>query len=180
MAGRGGAFWLAVARAPRRLPQAAPTEPTEIDRAVMGQALALAGAAAAMEETPVGAVVYETASGLVLGEGFNRREADDDPAGHAELIAIRAAAREVGDWRLNHCTLVVTLEPCCMCAGAIVNARMGRVIFGAMDPKAGAAGSLYNLLADRRLNHRPQVASGVEAEASAKLLRAFFRGLRGR
>lgn len=161
-------------------PASEPAEVTGTDRAMMRHALALAGFAAAMDETPVGAIVYDTRSGDILGEGFNRRECDADPGAHAELIAIRRAAAELGDWRLNHCTLVVTLEPCCMCAGAIVNARVGRVIFGAMDPKAGAAGSLYNILADSRLNHRPQVASGVEAEASGKLLRAFFQQLRAR
>src|SRR5690606_13146106 len=139
-------------------PPAAPTEVTDTDRAMMRHALALAAFAAAADETPVGAVVYETATARLLAQGFNRREADADPAAHAELIAIRAAAAEVGDWRLNHCTLVVTLEPCCMCAGAIVNARVGRVIFGAMDPKAGAAGSLDHTLGDARPRPRPQVA----------------------
>jgi tRNA(adenine34) deaminase len=182
-AGADGAFWLALARGRRAAaqpPAAAPTEVTDTDRAMMRHALALAAFAAAADETPVGAVVYETATGRLLAQGFNRREADADPAAHAELIAIRAAAAEVGDWRLNHCTLVVTLEPCCMCAGAIVNARLGRVIFAATDPKAGASGSLYNLLADPRLNHRPLVAAGLEADASAALLRAFFRKLRTR
>jgi tRNA(Arg) A34 adenosine deaminase TadA len=111
-----GAFWLAVARPRAELP-APKTTPTDTDRAMMRHALALAGFAAAADETPVGAIVYETASGEILGEGFNRRECDDDPAAHAELIAIRRAAAKIGDWRLNHCTLVVTLEPCCMCAG---------------------------------------------------------------
>jgi tRNA(adenine34) deaminase len=147
---------------------------------MMRRALTLASAARDLRETPVGCVIYETSTGRILAEAFNRREVDHDPAAHAELLAIRAAAGHCGDWRLNHCSLVVTLEPCCMCAGTIVNARVGRIIFGAMDPKAGAAGSLYNLLADPRLNHRPEVVAGVEAQASAKLLKDFFRTLRRR
>ncbi len=177
---RPGAFWLAVARARAARPIKPAATVTPLDEQMMTSALALAAAAAAIDETPVGAIVYETATGRILAEAFNRREIDADPGAHAELLAIRAAAAQAGDWRLNHCTLVVTLEPCCMCAGAIVSARVGRVIFGAMDPKAGATGSLYNLLADPRLNHRPQVAAGVQAEASAKLLRDFFRDLRAR
>jgi len=149
------------------------------DRAMMARALELAREAADAGEAPVGAVVYETASARVLAADRNRREADADPAAHAELLAIRAAARELGDWRLTACTLVVTLEPCPMCAGAIVNARLGRVVYGAGDPKAGAVGSLMNLLADRRLNHRPPVIAGVRADESAALLRGFFRSLRG-
>ncbi|MEQ8745828.1 MAG: tRNA adenosine(34) deaminase TadA [Pyruvatibacter sp.] len=146
----------------------------------MERALELAAQAAAEGEVPVGAVVYETENAHILGEGANRRETDDDPTAHAEMIAIRAAARAVGDWRLNHCTLVVTLEPCCMCAGAIVNARIGRLVCGADDPKAGAAGSLYRITEDPRLNHRVAPIRGVLAERAAELLRNFFRARRKR
>ncbi len=154
--------------------------PTPADAQWMARALALARDAAAAGETPVGAVVYDTASGSLLAEAHNRRETDADPLAHAEVLAIRAAAARTGDWRLNHCTLVVTLEPCPMCAGAIVNARVGRVVFGAHDPKAGAGGSVVDLLAHPKLNHRPEVVAGVEAEACGRLLREFFRELRGR
>ena len=147
---------------------------------MMARALELAREAARAGEAPIGAVVYQTESGNAVAEARNTREADHDPCGHAELVAVRSAAQSLGDWRLNHCTLVVTLEPCCMCAGTLVNARMGRVVFGAFDPKAGAAGSLMNLLADRRLNHRPEVIGGLEAHACGELLRAFFRDLRSR
>lgn len=165
---------------------AAPTQPlpaghaTEMDSRMMSRAIVLAEEAARAGEAPIGAVAYETASGRVVAEARNTREGDADPCGHAELLAIRAAAAALGDWRLNECTMVVTLEPCCMCAGALVNARVGRVVFGAFDPKAGAVGSLMNLLADRRLNHRPVVIGGVEAEACGTLLREFFRSLRER
>ncbi len=154
--------------------------PVPLDVAMMRRALGLAREAAAMGEVPVGAVVYETASGRVLGEGFNRREVDKDPAGHAELIAIRKAAAGLGDWRLSACTLVVTLEPCAMCAGLIVNARVGRLVYGASDPKAGAAGSLYRLTEDARLNHRVEPVAGVLAEECGAVLREFFRGVRAR
>ena len=144
----------------------------------MARALDLARAAAAAGEVPVGAVVYETATGRILGEGANRRESAHDPLAHAELIAIAAACRTIGDWRLNHCTLVVTLEPCPMCAGAIVNSRVGRLVFGAMDPKAGACGSLMRLTEDPRLNHRVTPITGLlEAECS-QLLKDFFKRLR--
>jgi len=152
---------------------------TPTDLAMMTRALALAGDAAAMGEVPVGAVVYETATGRVLGEGFNRRETDRDPSAHAEHRAIVGAARALGDWRLTACSLAVTLEPCPMCAGLIVNARLGRVLYGAADPKAGAAGSLFTLTDDPRLNHRVTPIAGVMGAESAALLRAFFRGLRG-
>ena len=152
--------------------------PTPTDLAMMRRALELADAAAAMRETPVGAVVYMTATGRVLGEGFNRRETDRDPSAHAEHIAVLEAARAVGDWRLNHCTLCVTLEPCPMCAGLIVNARVGRVVYGADDPKGGAVRTLYTLLEDDRLNHRCEVIPGVLADESGERLRAFFRSLR--
>lgn len=144
----------------------------------MERALALAAEAEAIGEVPIGAVVYETATGRVLGEGFNRREIDRDPASHAELAAIRAAAAKLGDWRLNACTIAVTLEPCCMCAGLIVNARVGRVVYGADDPKAGAVRTLYSITGDRRLNHRPEVIAGVLGERAGAMLSGFFRNVR--
>lgn len=147
---------------------------------MMRRALELARQAADHGEVPVGAVVWETQTGRILGEGRNRREEDRDPSAHAEHIAILEASRAVGDWRLNHCSLAVTLEPCPMCAGLIVNARIGRVIYGTDDPKAGACRSLYELTTDPRLNHRVELVSGVLAEESAQLLRAFFRQRRGK
>ena len=141
----------------------------------MRRALDLARHAAAIEEIPVGAVVYETATGQLLGEGWNLRHTQRDPSAHAELIAIRKAATHVGDWRLNQCTLVVTLEPCAMCAGLIVNARVGRLVYGCSDPKAGACESLFRLTTDPRLNHRVEPIGGVLAEEAAELLRSFFR-----
>ncbi|MEZ6232860.1 MAG: nucleoside deaminase [Phycisphaerales bacterium] len=145
---------------------------------MLARAIELAEAAAAHGEVPVGAVVYRTADGTILGEGSNRRETDHDPSAHAEFLAIQHACRAAGGWRLSDCSLAVTLEPCPMCAGLIVNARVGRVVYGAPDPKAGAVESLYQLLADPRLNHRPEVVGGVEAERCGELLRAFFRSLR--
>ena len=139
----------------------------------MARALELARRAAAAGEVPVGAVIVR--DGEVVGEGYNLTVTEADPTTHAEVVAIRRAAATVGDWRLLDCTLYVTLEPCAMCAGAIVLARIPRVVFGASDPKAGMAGSLGNLLQDRRLNHRCEVTSGVLAEESGELLRAFFR-----
>jgi tRNA(adenine34) deaminase len=132
-----------------------------------------------MGEVPIGAVVYNHQTGQVLGEGHNRREVDNDPLAHAEVLAIRAAARVLGDWRLEGLTLAVTLEPCPMCAGAIVNARLGRVVFGASDPKAGACGTLMRLTEDARLNHRTTPIGGLMAEESAGLLKGFFARLRG-
>ena len=152
---------------------------TETDARMMQRALELARQAAAIGEIPVGAVVYETATGRVLGEGHNLRHTQKDPAAHAELLAIQAAASAVGDWRLNHCTLVVTLEPCAMCAGLIVNARLGRLVYGCADPKAGACESLFRLTSDPRLNHRVEPIAGVMAEACASLLKDFFRKRRG-
>jgi tRNA(adenine34) deaminase len=122
---------------------------------------------------PVGAVVLSPSMDVV-GAGRNVREADGDPTGHAELVAIRAAACSLGSWRLDGCTLVVTLEPCTMCAGATVLARLDRVVFGAFDPKAGAVGSLWDVVRDRRLNHRPEVVSGVRADEATGLLEDFF------
>ena len=125
------------------------------------------------EDVPVGAVVLG-ADGTPVARAHNRREADGDPTAHAEIIALREAARVTGGWRLTGCTLVVTLEPCAMCAGAAVLARVDRVVYGATDPKAGAAGSLWDVLRDPRLNHRPEVTSGVLAAECGALLRAFF------
>ena len=125
-------------------------------------------------DVPVGAVVVD-AAGVVVGRGHNVREATGDPTGHAEVVALRAAAAALGSWRLVGCTLVVTLEPCTMCAGALVLARVARLVYGAEDPKAGAVGSLWDVVRDRRLNHRPEVVRGVLAEECAQGLRAFFR-----
>jgi len=139
----------------------------------MDRALALAAAAAAAGDVPVGAVVVD-AAGRIIGEGRNEREETHDPTAHAEVVALRQAAASIRSWNLESHTLVVTLEPCLMCAGAILQARIGRIVFGAWDDKAGAAGSLYDVLRDRRLPYRAEVIGGVrEGEASA-LLRAFF------
>ena len=139
----------------------------------MGEALDLARETAADGDVPVGALVVDP-DGAVIGRGRNTRERDGDPTGHAEVVAIRAAAAALGQWRLEGCTLVVTLEPCTMCAGAIVASRLERLVFGAFDDKAGAVGSLWDVVRDRRLNHRPEVVSGVRAEEQAVLLREFF------
>jgi tRNA(adenine34) deaminase len=143
----------------------------------MRLALAEALLAAPSADVPVGAVLVD-ADGVVVGRGHNVREAEGDPTGHAEIRALRAAAATVGDWRLGGCTLVVTLEPCTMCAGALVLARVDRLVYGAVDPKAGAVGSLWDVVRDRRLNHRPEVVGGVLAEESTELLQAFFRSRR--
>ncbi|RNL60846.1 nucleoside deaminase [Nocardioides marmoriginsengisoli] len=134
---------------------------------------ALERAAEAGQDVPIGAVVLDP-DGAVIGSGVNIRERDGDPTGHAEVVALRAAAVTRGEWRLDGCTLVVTLEPCTMCAGAIVLSRVQRLVFGAYDDKAGAVGSLWDVVRDRRLNHRPEVIGGVLAEESAALLDAFF------
>lgn len=139
----------------------------------MRAALEQARAALATGDVPIGAVVLDP-GGEVVGTGRNVREAEADPTGHAEVVALRGAARARGEWRLEGCTLVVTLEPCTMCAGAAVLARVERVVFGAFDDKAGAVGSLWDVVRDRRLNHRPEVVSGVLAEESAALLADFF------
>ncbi|HYH34754.1 MAG TPA: nucleoside deaminase [Nocardioides sp.] len=143
----------------------------------MGAALEEARAALATGDVPIGAVVLDPAGG-VLATGRNLREAQGDPTGHAEVVALRAAARARGEWRLDGCTLVVTLEPCTMCAGAAVLARVGRIVFGAFDDKAGAVGSLWDVVRDRRLNHRPEVLTGVRAADSTALLEEFFRAHR--
>ena len=142
------------------------------DIEAMEQALAQARAAAARGEVPVGAVVVH--AGRVIAARGNEREASGDPTAHAEVLVLRDAAAALGRWRLDECTLVVTLEPCLMCAGALLNARVGRLVYGAADLKAGATASLYNVCADPRLNHNPPVTHGVLAEPSAALLSDFF------
>lgn len=144
---------------------------------MMARALVLAAEAAKAGEVPVGAVVVDD-GGVVVGEGRNTREGEHDPLGHAELLAIAAAAKRLGRWRLSGCTLYVTLEPCFMCAGALVNSRVDRLVFGAVDPKAGAVGSLANVCRDPRLNHRLVVDAGLHAEACGEVLRVFFRAKR--
>ena len=129
-------------------------------------------------DVPIGAVVVDE-DGVVVSRGRNVREAEADPTGHAEIVAMRDAAQSRGEWRLTGCTLVVTLEPCTMCAGAAVLGRLDRVVFGAFDEKAGAVGSLWDVVRDRRLNHRPEVVTGVLAEESTALLDDFFRHHRG-
>jgi tRNA(adenine34) deaminase len=146
--------------------------PTTWDDA-MGLALTEAQAALAADDVPVGAVVLDEA-GAVIGVGHNTRESHGDPTGHAEVVALRTAAAVRGEWRLTGCTLVVTLEPCTMCAGALVLARVDRLVFGAYDDKLGAVGSLWDVVRDRRLNHRPEVVSGVLATESTALLDRFF------
>jgi tRNA(adenine34) deaminase len=150
--------------------------PVVTDQEAMSQALALAREAGEAGEVPVGAVVL--AGGRVVGAGANRREATGDPTAHAEILALREAAAALGSWRLSGATLVVTLEPCPMCAGAAVNARLGRVVFGTPDPKAGACGSLYNLCADPRLNHEMPVESGLLGRECAELLSTWFAARR--
>jgi tRNA(adenine34) deaminase len=147
-----------------------------IEREAMARALATARAAAASGDVPVGAAIVH--DGRVLAVAANRTVRDQDPTAHAETLVIRAAAASLGRWRLTDCTLVVTLEPCAMCAGAIVLARIGRVVFGAWDEKAGMAGSIGDLLRHPRLNHRPEVVPGLDAEASGALLREFFESRR--
>jgi tRNA(adenine34) deaminase len=143
----------------------------------MGLALEQARQALAADEVPVGAVVLSPA-GQLLGAGHNLRVARSDPSGHAEILALRAAGAALGDWQLTGCTLVVTLEPCTMCAGALVQARIARLVFGAWDQKAGAVGSLWDVVRDRRLNHRPEVVAGVRESECAQLLSGFFAARR--
>lgn len=154
----------------------------------MDEALAEAHAAAAHDDVPIGAVVVRGvgADAGIVGRGHNRREVDGDPTAHAEILAVREAAATVGSWRLDGCTILVTLEPCVMCAGALVLARLDRVVFGADDPKAGAVGALYDVPRDPRLNHRLEVVRGVRGDECGQLLRDFFgtrrrtvRGSRG-
>ncbi len=142
----------------------------------MAQALREAEQAAEEGEVPVGAVI--THNNMVIGRGYNRPEGLKDATAHAEILAIGSASETLGDWRLEDCTIYVTLEPCPMCAGAIVQARIPRLVYGATDPKAGACGTLYDITGDARLNHQVEVTAGVMAEESAALLQAFFQRLR--
>jgi tRNA(adenine34) deaminase len=150
--------------------------PTDIS--MMERAIALARQAADIDEVPVGAVLYR--GNNIIAEGFNLREKSKDPVAHAELLAISKGGRALREWRLADCSLAVTLEPCPMCAGAMVNARLGRVIYGASDPKAGACETLYRITADKRLNHEVQVIPGVMAEECGQLLKDFFKAKRER
>jgi tRNA(adenine34) deaminase len=143
----------------------------------MDRALDVARLASGSADVPVGAVVYG-ADGAELATGYNQREATGDPTAHAEIVALRAAAAVLGTWRLDGCTLVVTLEPCTMCAGALVLARIDTLVFGAWEPKTGAVGSLWDVVRDRRLTHRPTVYAGVREAECAALLRDFFAGRR--
>ncbi|MDY7108483.1 MAG: tRNA adenosine(34) deaminase TadA [Planctomycetota bacterium] len=156
-----------------RLAQTVHPDVTEIDIAMMERAIVLASKAAAMDEVPVGAVIYRR--DRIIAEAHNLREKSNDPVAHAELLAISRAGRALGEWRLSDCSLAVTLEPCPMCAGAMVNARLGRVIYGASDPKAGACRTLFTIPTDKRLNHEVQVIGGVLADRCARLLKDFFQ-----
>jgi tRNA(adenine34) deaminase len=149
------------------------TDASPID--LMRLALAEARAAAEAGDVPIGAVIVHDPTGAIVGRGRNRREEDRDPTAHAEIIALRDAAAHLGQWRLLDCTLYVTLEPCPMCAGAIVAARVPRLVYGCDDPKAGAVRTLYKICEDERLNHCVTVTAGVCAEECAEVLRAFFR-----
>ena len=146
---------------------------THPDDAAIEAALRVARDALAAREVPIGAVVLD-ASGTVIASAHNERETGSDPTAHAEVLALRRAGAALGSWHLDGCTLAVTLEPCTMCAGAVVLARIGRLVFGAWDPKAGAVGSLWDVVRDRRLNHRPEVAAGVRADECGALLVDFF------
>jgi tRNA(adenine34) deaminase len=154
------------------------TFPLASDEALVRRALEVAAAAPATGDVPIGAVVVD-AAGRELASACNAREALCDPTAHAEVLALRAAARVAGEWRLEGCTVAVTVEPCTMCAGALGLARVRRVVFGAWEPKTGAAGSLWDVLRDRRLNHRPEVVGGVLEAECAAALEAFFASHRG-
>jgi tRNA(adenine34) deaminase len=148
------------------------------DIEAMRESLSLAEAAARAGDTPVGCVVLDS-SGAIIGRGENRREVDADPTAHAEIVAMRQAAKTIGLWRLIGCTVVVTLEPCPMCAGAIVAARASRLVYGASDPKAGAVRTLYQICDDPRLNHRVEITGGILAEECGQILQEFFQSRRG-
>lgn len=150
---------------------------TEHDQEFMAVAIELAAAAARSDEVPVGAVVV--LDGEIIGRGSNAPIATCDPTAHAEIVALRAASQTFGNYRLAGATLYATLEPCAMCAGAMVHARVARLVYGCADPRAGAAGSVFNIACSEALNHRVEVVSGVRAEESSALLRAFFRARRG-
>lgn len=147
-----------------------------IDIYFMQKALLEAKKAEKIGEVPIGAIIVK--NNKIIARGYNRREIDNDPLGHAEIIAIKKAAKKLGQWRLSDCTLYVTLEPCPMCAGAIVNARIPRLVFGCTDPKAGAVQTLFQIGQDKRLNHCLKVTVGVETNASIHLLTSFFKKLR--
>jgi len=153
-------------------------EQRKVDEYWMQEAIAEARKAEALHEVPIGAVIVK--DGEIIGRGYNLRETSHDPTAHAEMVAIREASRHLDAWRLLGCSLYVTLEPCPMCAGAIVQSRIARVIYGTPDPKAGCAGTLMNLLQDNRFNHTTELVSGVHQQACAALLTQFFRRLRGR
>ncbi len=161
----------------RRRPTPIGALPDTSDERLVRRALELAAAAPRTGDVPIGAVVVD-ADGVELAAACNAREALDDPTAHAEVLALRAAAAVRGEWRLEGCTLAVTVEPCTMCAGAIGLARVERVVFGAWEPKTGAVGSLWDVLRDRRLNHRPEVVAGVLADECAALMESFFGGYR--
>ncbi|MGC8559949.1 MAG: tRNA adenosine(34) deaminase TadA [Phycisphaerae bacterium] len=153
----------------------------QLDRYFMNLAMEEARYAASIGEVPVGAVIVRLPTGaepMVVAKSHNQRELLHDPTAHAEILALRMAGEKLGNWQLIDCDLYVTLEPCPMCAGALVNARIRRIIFGCRDPKAGAVGSLYNLPADGRFNHRPQILEGVQAQDAARLLKEFFAARR--
>lgn len=150
-----------------------PTAPAPADEALVRRALEVAAAAPRTGDVPIGAVVVDP-TGRELAAACNGREAFGDPTAHAEVLALRAAAAVSGEWRLEGCTIAVTVEPCTMCAGAIGLARVARVVFGAWEPRTGAVGSLWDVLRDRRLNHRPEVVAGVLADECATLLESFF------
>lgn len=154
-------------------PKRAEQRQDELDRRFMREALELARRSLETEDVPVGALIVR--AGRIIGRGFNQREKLQDPTAHAEMIALTAAAADVGHWRLEDCTAYVTLEPCAMCAGALVLARVARLVYGATDSKAGACGSLYEITQDPRLNHRVVTVVGVLAEPCGELLRSFFR-----
>ncbi|HCD06942.1 MAG TPA: tRNA-specific adenosine deaminase [Lactobacillus sp.] len=144
----------------------------------MDLALDEAKKAETRREVPIGCIIVDNITGEVISQGSNEREETQDAIKHAEIIAIEAACQKVGSWRLEHTSLFVTLEPCPMCAGAIINSRIEEVVFGANDPKAGSVGSINNLLAETRYNHQPEVLSNVKADEAAELLRNFFREIR--
>lgn len=148
------------------------------DQYWMQRALDLAQIAANENEVPVGAIIIK--DNIVIAEGYNRREQDNDPLAHAEIIAIKKAAQHLSCWRLENCTLYVTLEPCVMCAGAILQSRIRKIVYGASDPKGGAVKSLFTILNDQRLNHQVEITSGVLADESSLLLKKFFGSLRTR
>lgn len=156
------------------------TQQDEVDAATderwMRRALQLAEKAAEQDEAPIGCVIVQ--EGRLIGEGYNLRESLKDPTAHAEMIAITQAAQSLADWRLENCTLYVTLEPCPMCAGAILQARVPRVVFGAVDPKAGAVESMFRMLSDARLNHRCRIVGGILAEPCGAILTEFFAAKR--